>query len=132
MNNPVFDVFSQNLSSAGLGSWVFQVFGVILVTLLLNFLLKRVFGRIMATIENTRTVWDHSLFDAMRVPLRAFLWVVALAFVLNIIRTQTESVIFVAVGPIRDVSVIDILSCFLVRFIRNAENNIIAKKETEE
>ena len=131
MDNPIYDVFSRYLNFAGFGSWVFQVFCVVLVTLLLNFLLKRVFRRILATLEHTRPVWDHSLFDAMRVPLRAFLWVVALAFVLKILRTQTEAVIFEAVGPLRDITVIAILAWFLVRFIRKAEHNIIAKKEAE-
>ncbi len=130
MDNSI-DLFSRYLSFAGLGSWVFQVFCVVLVTLLLNFVLKRVFRRILATLENTRTVWDHSLFDAMRVPLRAFLWVVALAFVLKILRTQTEAVIFEAVGPIRDITMIAILAWFLVRFIRKADSKTADTPEGE-
>ena len=130
MNNTETDLLNF-LSNVSLESWVIQVFLIVFLTLLLNFVLKRVFARLQVTLETTRTVWDHSVFEAMRAPLRAVVWVVGIVFAAELIHERTGAVIFATVDLIRDTAVIGIFAWFLMRFIRKVEENIIADKEAK-
>ena len=119
------------LSSIGLDAWIVQVFVVVFATLLATFVLQRVFNRIERTLVKTSTVWDQSLFSALRLPVRAMVWVAGIAFAVQIIQRETGAAIFDAIEPIRDVAVVAIIMWFLVRFIRTVETNVIREKESK-
>ncbi len=119
----------QLLSTIGLGSWVVQVFVVVLATALLAFASSRVVARLHPTLKRTPSVWDESLVEAIGPPLRVFLWVAGIAFAIEIIQNEVGATIFEAVDPIRDVGLIAAVAWFPVRFIRIAEVNFIADRE---
>ena len=116
------DYFSSN-------SWVAQVFFIVFVTVLINFLQKRILGKLLAKLQDTRIYWDDALVDAARRPLTVLIWVIGLCFAAEIVSNESEAVIFGAISPIRDVGVIYTLAWFLVRFIARTEKNIVLKKE---
>ena len=122
-------VMAGFMHDLGLESWVLQVFVVVLATAILNMLMRRVFARIHAGLKRTPTIWDNSTFAALRKPLRAFVWVVGISFAVEIVQRQTGAVIFEAVAPIRDVAIVAIIGWFFVGFIREAEHNLVTKKE---
>ena len=124
--------FSGYLRSIGLDAWIIEVFVVVFATLLAAFLLKGAFDRIERALVKTPTVWDQSLFGALRRPVRAMVWVVGIAFAVQIVHTETEAAIFAAVEPLRDVSLVALIAWFLVRFVRIAEANIIRDKDRRE
>lgn len=111
-------------------TWIIQVFIVVFLTALLNWLQKRVLARLAVKLRATRTYWDDALLDAARRPFSFFIWILGLTFAADIVKSETEAAIFGAVGPLRDVGVIFVLAWFLVRFIKRAEANIISKKQT--
>ena len=119
----------QLLSTIGLGSWVVQVFVVVLATALLAFASSRLVARLHPTLKRTPSVWDESLVEAIGPPLRVFLWVAGIAFAIEIIQNEVGATIFEAVDPIRDVGLIAAVAWFPVRFIRIAEVNFIADRE---
>ena len=121
--------FLEYLGSLGLAPWIIEVFVVVFATLLAAFLLKGVFDRVERVLVKTPTVWDQSLFSALRLPVRAMVWVVGIAFAIQIIQTETGAAIFNAVEPLRDVTIVGLIAWFLVRFIRTVETNIIREKE---
>jgi len=121
--------FSEYLRSLGLAPWIIEVFVVVFVTLLAAFLLKGVFDRVERVLVKTPTVWDQSLFSALRLPVRAMVWVVGIAFAIQIIQAETGAAIFDAVEPLRDVTIVGLIAWFLVRFIRTVETNLIREKE---
>ena len=114
----------------GRETWIIQVFIVVFLTALLNWLQKRVLARLAVRLQATRTYWDDALLDAARRPFSFFIWILGLTFAADIVKSETEAAIFGAVGPLRDVGVIFVLAWFLVRFIQRAEANIISKKQT--
>lgn len=114
----------------GRETWIIQVFIVVFLTALLNWLQKRVLARLAVKLRATRTYWDDALLDAARRPFSFFIWILGLTFAADIVKSETEAAIFGAVGPLRDVGVIFVLAWFLVRFIKRAEANIISKKQT--
>ncbi len=123
------NLFSEHLSSIGLAPWIIEVFLVVFATLLAAFLLKGVFDRVERVLTKSRTVWDQSLFIALRLPVRALVWVVGIAFAIRIIQAETGAAIFDAVEPLRDVAIVGLMAWFLVRFIRTVEANLIGEKE---
>lgn len=122
---------SDLMQSVGLQSWVLQVFIVVLLTLVLVFVLKRVLGRVQAKLEHTDNPWDDALISALRKPASAVVWIVGIAFAIQIIEDETRAAIFGAIGPIRDVGIIAAITWFLVRFIKVAETNLIAHNEAK-
>ncbi len=105
--------------------WVIQVFLVVFFTLLLNFLQKRLLRKLLAKMEKTRTHWDEVIFGALYKPLGFLIWIMGLAFAMQIIERETHAPIFAAVGPIRDVGVIMMITWFMVGLISRAEANLI-------
>ncbi|MGD8593296.1 MAG: mechanosensitive ion channel family protein [Gammaproteobacteria bacterium] len=109
--------------------WIINVFLVVFGALLLDFLQRRVIGRIIKKLEKTETPWDDALFESLRQPLSVLIWVVGISVAADIVSQQTVAEIFQYIEPARDVGVIVIISWFLVRFIRRGEHNIIARRE---
>jgi MscS family membrane protein len=109
-------------------SWILQVFIIVFLTLFLNWLQKRLLKQLLKKLEQTRTYWDDALIDAMRRPLSFLIWIVGLTFAADIVKEESQAVIFDAISPLREVGVIVAITWFLVRFIERAEKNIIRKK----
>lgn len=112
----------------GWGGWTTQVFIVVFITLLLDFFQKRVLKRIKRQLEKTPNLWDDALIESLRLPLTVLIWVVGITFAASIIEKETSAAIFSAIVPMRDLGVILVIAWFLLRFIRNAQNNIIKQR----
>jgi MscS family membrane protein len=117
------------MQSLGLDAWVLQVFIVVLLTLVVSLIVKRVLRRLEARLESTSNPWDDALIKAIRKPVTVLIWIIGIAFAIQIIELKTEAAIFGAIEPIRDVGVIAVIAWFLVRFIKAAETNLIAARE---
>jgi len=107
--------------------WIIQVFGVVFIALLADFVQRRVLRSLAKRFEKTRNLWDDALLEAIRRPLSLLIWVVGVSLAAQIAAAQTE--VFAIVEPVRDVLVIIALTWFLVRFIHQAEGNIITARE---
>ena len=119
------------MQSVGLQAWVLQVFVVVLLTLVLVFVLKRVLSRLQVKLEATNNPWDDALVSALRKPLRAVVWIIGIAFAIQIIEAETRAAIFGAIEPVRDVGIIAGITWFLVRFIKLVEHNLVAAGEAK-
>ena len=124
------EAVSGFLSAVGLESWVVQVFVVVLATAVLALGARRFAARLHAAFTRTPSVWDESFVEALGPPLRAFIWIVGIAFAIEIIQNEAGAAIFEAVDPIRDVGIIATVAWFAVRFIRIAETNFITDRQS--
>jgi MscS family membrane protein len=113
---------------AGWGGWTTEVLIVIALTLLLYLLQRQIIKRLMRQMERTATLWDDALVEALRKPVVVLVWLVGIAFAASIIEKETGASIFGAIAPIRDLGVILIITWFMMRFIRNVQNNIIEQR----
>ncbi len=125
------DSINAFIQSLGLAPWVLQVFVVVFATLIAGFVVKLVLRRIEAKTEHTKNPWDNALIGALRKPAHVLVWIVGIAFAIEIIEQETDVAIFGAIEPIRDVGIIATITWFLVRFIKNAERNLVAAREAE-
>ena len=102
--------------------WILQVFIVVFITALFNWVLRKFLKRLLQTFKNTRTAWDYALLRSAHRPIVMLVWLLGICFAAEIIQQETDTVIFEAVDPIRSVGVIVLLAWFTVRFIARAEN----------
>lgn len=112
--------------------WISQVFVVVFLALLADFIQRRLFGRLYLRLKQTRTPWDDALVDALRRPLSALIWILGLTFAAQIVRNVSQLELFALLEPLRDVGVIACLAWFLVRFIARAEDNLLASQRDAE
>ncbi len=104
--------------------WVAEVFGVVLGTLLLRFLVKLVMDRIARKLQSTRNLYDDALLEAARRPLGWFIWIMGIAFAADMVAPHAQADLFGYVGPVREVAVIFLLAWFAVRLIRFVEGHL--------
>lgn len=109
----------------GWGGWTIQVFVMVFLTLLVDFVQKRVLTRIKRQLVKTSNPWDDALVESLRKPLTVLIWVVGITFAASIIEQETGAAIFSAITPMRDMGVIVVIAWFLLRFVHNAQRNII-------
>ncbi len=112
-------------------AWVNQVFIVVSLTLAAAYAQRLIFKKIHNRLIATKNPWDDTLVDAVRKPVTALIWVVGISFAISIIRAKTDAPIFAAVDTLRDTLVIVLLAWFLIRFISQAEENVINQEREE-
>ena len=110
---------------------VVQVFVVVFAALMLDFIQKRILSRLSARIEKSKQLWDDALFNALRRPVSLLIWLLGISFAADMVGEQTDTVIFEAVAPLRDVGVIAIIAWFFFRLITEVENNVVHARSLE-
>ena len=122
-----------NISALGKDSiWITQVFLIVFSALVLDFIQRRVVNRLHMRLEKTRNYWDDALVVSLKKPLSLLIWVLGLAFAAQITDAQTKGEFFDLISPVRDILIIICITWFLVRFISNGEQGIIAAKKAED
>lgn len=109
-------------------AWVVQVFLVVLASMVLNLLQKRLLRRVLRRLRKTENLWDDLLVVAAKKPLSLLIWLLGLTFAAEIVQKESGAAIFAAVDPIRDVGVILILVMFLLKVIRGAEAAVLNRE----
>ncbi len=123
------DIWNAILELHMENAWIIQVFFVVFCVLLCNFVAKRILRRLHLKLSATKNPWDDALVEALKRPLPVLVWVLGIAFAAEIVKRKTGAIIFDAVTPARNVSVIVCITWFLIRFARNIEANIRERRE---
>ena len=113
-------------------TWIVEVFVVVLITLLANFMVVKFLQHLKSQLARTKTVWDDILIESLSRPLAYLIWVVGLAWAANIVEDKAETSILAAVDVVRDVLVIALIAWFIVRFVLLAEQKLISQRAGEE
>ena len=113
----------------GLLPLTLQVFVIVIATLLLGFIIKRILHRLERKIKQTEPLWDDALYHAMMRPLSALIWLIGLTFAADIILNHTDVTIFQVTGTVRKLGVIVIIGWFLYRLVAGMEKNVLLRGE---
>ncbi len=116
----------------GKETWIIQVFIVVLLMLIVNFMQKRSLARLLIRAEKSTNPWDDAFIGALQRPISLLVWVLGLTFAADIIRNHADTALFDLVPAVRNVGVIISLIWFLVRFISAAERKIIVRAKGKE
>jgi len=107
--------------------WVWQVFVVVVLTLLLNLIATIVMRRLEARFSKTESFWDDALVAAARTPVNVMILVVGLSWAAGIGNRYVEMELFTDhnLYLFRRLTIIFLTMFCLVRFISIAEKRII-------
>jgi len=111
----------SQLGLQGEGALVASVFVVVFVTVVVNFVALHLLRGVVKHIEKTKNYWDDALVLAARKPLSVLIWLLGISWAAEIVAADTQAAIFEAVGPVREVTVVVLLTWFIVGFIQRAE-----------
>ncbi len=109
-------------------SWVITVFFVVLLTVIANFIAKKLLLKLVARLHQTQTQWDDALAHAAKQPLTWAIWIIGITYAADIIYAETQSSIFLATDTIRDIGILTTITWFLLRLIKESESIMIAKE----
>lgn len=112
--------------------WLWQVFVIIFITLLANYLASFLCNRIDRQLKKTKNLWDDAMLDAARKPLGLLIWLIGFSWAIDIIKESSDVPIFAAIGPLREVSVICLLAWFVSRVIRRVEERLLSRDQDSE
>lgn len=119
-------------SFTGEGYWIWKVFALIFLTMVVNFLLKKFLDRLEVKFSKTKNAWDDAFLASVREPARYFVWVQGMSAAIGVMSLNTESEYYQYFEPLKSLASIFIVSWFLVRFIREAESNLLKPGYTNE
>ncbi len=68
-------IFSKALEYFRTESWIVQVFIIVFVTLLIDWVQKRLMKKLYAKLGRTKNYWDDSLIEAAQRPISALIWI---------------------------------------------------------
>ncbi len=125
----ISEIINKTMAYLKSDAWIIQVFFIVFITLLIDFLQKRVIEKLKKKLEKTDNFWDDALLLAAQGPLSLFIWLQGLAFAADVVRSESNAIIFNAIEPIRTVGSVIIIAWFMSRFILNAEKNILSQRQ---
>jgi len=110
----------------GDGLWISEVFLIVLIAVVFNFIQKRMLKKLHTKLEKTENPWDEALIESLAKPISAFIWLWGITIAANVIGDANNVSIFnQIVDPVRQIGVVVILTWFVLRLIVRIERNII-------
>lgn len=103
-------------------TWIVQVFIIVFLALLIDFIQKKVLKRIQARLEKTASNWDDAFIHALSTPLSMLIWLLGITLAMDVTKMP-------AATEIREVGVVAVITWTLIRFISFVEDNIIHQQE---
>ena len=105
-------------------TWILQIFAVIFVALLLDYIQKKILRRIKSQLERTPNLWDDAFIHAVIKPLSVLIWVFGLSVALEIAGLSNSLKIF-------EVGTIVVVGWTIIRLITFVEENVIQQQEVK-
>ena len=129
----IFQITEYISEHTGLRPWALSVFLVVLVAVLLDFLQRQLIKRITVIVRNSSNLWDDALLDAIPRPLSLVIWIVGITMAAQLVPATVEGQILHddVVVMIRQVGVLGALTWFIVNFVLNLEDSIIATAKAQ-
>ncbi len=108
-----------------------QVFALVFLTLLANFMALKLLSRVVHHIHKTGSFWDDVFVLSARRPLSLLIWLFGLSWAAELVAAKSEAAIFAAIDPVREMSVIIILTWFVVDFVKRGETALSSNHRPE-
>ncbi len=103
-------------------TWILQVFAIVFIALLLDFIQKKILKRLKKQLEKTPNLWDDALIHAVISPFSILILAFALSLAMDASGFKSGFKVF-------EIGTIFVISWTLIRFISYVEVNIIKQQE---
>lgn len=114
----------EQLTRVITNNWILVLFGIVFITLLANYLVRRLFKFMAQRANNTQNLWDDALVGAVRLPLEWSIWLFGLNFAALFTAEVNNLSWLVSLGLFNRTAVIVILAWILLRLISRMEVNM--------
>lgn len=111
---------------AKLDGWMIQVFAIVIVTLFVAYVVRRILRKLVKHAGSSKSLWDDALYLSAQRPLEWSFWLVGLSMAAERVNIAAPAEVFQLVAPIREAGVIVLLAWFVVGFIKRAEENLVS------
>lgn len=102
--------------------WIIQIFTIALLTAFVHLFESLVYKRVHQKLKKTNNVWDDSFVRALHRPLTILIWVIGISIAAQIAASIAKNnYLFSLIGPLRSVSILVLLTWFVIRFIHFVE-----------
>lgn len=102
-------------------TWILQVFSIIFIALLIDFIQKKVLKRLQKQLEKTPNLWDDAFIHAVIKPISLMIIAFALSVVMDIANFNNSYKVF-------EVGTIIVIAWTLIRLISFVEMNVIKQQ----
>ncbi len=129
-------VLDQLFDAIGLSqesySAVLKIFTVVFIAGALSYISGKVLDKLGKQLAKTHNLWDDTLVEAARPPLKLMIWVVGVSLAAEIAQSYSGAGVFEYIDSGRKVFVIYCLIWFLIRFISGAEKILVSESKMKE
>ncbi len=108
--------------------WVLQVFCVVALTLVAAVIVNKLLRHFLHKASLSDNILDDILIEALTGPTKWMVWLLGICFAGYIVGEKTQSPIFDAVGSVRDLGIIVLITWFSIRFSKSYESRYISYK----
>ena len=103
-------------------TWVIQIFAIVFLALLLDFIQKKILRRLQCQLEKTPNLWDDAFIHAVIKPISVVILAFALSISIDIANLENGLKVF-------EVGTIIAVSWTLIRLISFVEENVIEQQK---
>lgn len=119
--------------------WMYQIFGIVFATLVLDFLQKKVLSKIYRKLKRTQTIWDDVFIESIKSPLRVLIWLYGILIAFQFAPEKKISSLTPFLDAVGEIGLVAIIVWALSRFIKigekeylkSAANRLMQNKEDE-
>ena len=115
----------ENLKQLLIDPTVFGAFAIVLGTLVLNYVARKLLLVLEQKTAQTQTLWDDVLAKSARQPLAWFIWALGISWAVEVIAVNTDTALAQMIVPARYIIFAALLTVFLTRFISEIEKKFI-------
>lgn len=112
--------------------WLWEVFVLVLITLLARYLVAKLIKQLATHLEKTANLWDDAMLEAARKPLGLAVWLIGFNAVLDILTQQSTAAVFKTMQPVVGLTLIILIAWFLIRVIEQVETRLMSAEYTSE
>ena len=100
-------------------------FSVVLVSLMIDLIQRRVLRQIQKKAEQTVNLWDDAIIHALIKPISLLIWIFGITLAAEVIFRQNDRSLLSYVTQIWQIGIIASLTWFLLRLARGIEQNLL-------
>ena len=102
------------------------LFAIVFAVMVASWLLNRGIRKLIERAGRSRTKWDDVLLISLRTPLTVLVWTVGISYAAEFAWHEDDAWFTVLIGTVRKLLVIVALAWFVLRFLRGAEQRLLA------
>ena len=121
------NIWSWLLELTDVAAWITGVVVILSLAAVAHWLWRRLHRRVWSRLQQTNTVWDDALWDALSRPTAVAIWLVGVLFAFDYIFNERSAVMLKAVATARTLGIIVLLSWFLLRLAASVERALLAQ-----